>query len=117
MLIALRIGCTLALVWAITLLFPASVSISGGWQGIVVVSLVLAILNTFVRPVLQLVALPLSLVSRIAAILLINVGLLLLCTRAFEQANVGIIMRLSDWPTTVGVALALGLLHWILKRS
>lgn len=80
------------------------------WQAAIVAAIVIGIVNTLIKPILQLIALPISILTFGIAAFLINVSLLWLTsvfTPGFEIANFG---------TAVIASIVLSLVSWFLNR-
>ena len=76
----------------------------------VVAAVVIGVVNTFIRPILQLIALPVSILTFGIAAFLINVGLLYVTSMVvpgFEIAN---------FTTAIIASLVLSLVSWFLNK-
>lgn len=70
--ILVQIGLTVLLLWWMTIGLPAYVAVTGGWPALLILAIILVFLNMIVRPVLNLVLLPIKLLAGILAILIAN---------------------------------------------
>ena len=76
----------------------------------VVAAVVIGVVNTFIRPILQLIALPVSILTFGIAAFLINVGLLYVTSKVvpgFEIAN---------FTTAIIASVVLSLVSWFLNK-
>lgn len=74
----------------------------------VVAAIVLGIINTFIKPILQLIALPISIVTFGIAAFLINVLLLLLASKVVPG------FEIDGFVTAVVASIVLSLVSWFL---
>lgn len=81
-----------------------------GYQAAIVAAVVIGIVNTFIRPILQLVALPISILSFGVAAFLINVTLLWLVAKAVPG------FEISSFLTAVIASIVLSLVSWFLNK-
>jgi uncharacterized membrane protein YvlD (DUF360 family) len=112
-----RIALTVGAAWLLSELLPGIVDIGGGYRGIAIVGLLLAMLNTLVRGPLDLVTLPLRLLSRLLVSILVNGALLWLATILIaivpaDIATFRIVGGILGW---VIAACAFGLASWIVR--
>ncbi len=102
------------LVWLLTTQFPQYIVLTGGPQGFLIVGFLVTALNVLVRPLLDLIALPLKLLLTIIAILIVNVVFvwILVLVANMIDPNLLQIHGVTGW---VLVALFLGAGNWIIK--
>lgn len=79
------------------------------WSG-VVAAVVIGIVNTFLKPILQIIALPLSIVTFGITAFLINVGLLYLCSHLVKG------FYIQSFLTAAIASLVLSLVTWFLHK-
>lgn len=112
-----RIALTVGAAWALAYLLPGILEIGGGLRGIAIAGLLLAALNMLVRGPLDLVTLPLRLISRLLVSILVNGVLLWLATiliRVFP-ADVVTLRVTGGFLSWVIAACAFGLASWIVR--
>jgi len=83
--------------------------LAGIWTAIVA-AIVIGIVNTFIKPVLQLIALPISILTFGIAAFLINV-LLLWAVAQFVPG-----FTISSFPTAIIASIVLSLVSWFLHK-
>lgn len=81
-----------------------------GYQAAIVAAIVIGVVNTFIRPILQLIALPISLFTFGISAFLINVALL------WGVAYVVPGFEIASFLTAVIAAVVLSLVSWFLQR-
>lgn len=81
-----------------------------GYQAAIVAAVVIGVVNTFIRPILQLIALPISLLTFGISAFLINVALL------WGVAYVVPGFEITGFLTAVVAAIVLSLVSWFLHR-
>lgn len=92
------LACAVAL-WIAGRLLPGF-SVSGGIQGYLVAGLTLGALNTFIRPVLKLLAFPLMMVTMGVFSFVINAGLLWFAARLVDTIVIADLWTLL-WATII----------------
>ncbi len=105
----LKIIIGAAALWAADALL-AGFSVSGGLQGYLLAGLVLAVLNTFVRPILKLLSLPLLLVTLGVFTVVINAAILWLA------ADLSGVVTIAGLGTLLGATLIVSLVHIVLDH-
>lgn len=78
----------------------AGFAVYGGWQGYIVAGLVLGALNTFIRPVLKLLTLPLIMLTLGFFTFVINAGILWFVSEALDRVEITSILSLV-WATVI----------------
>lgn len=113
----LRFALTIALVWALAVLLPDYVFISGGFVGILVVAGIMTILNILVRPILNAILLPLKLLINILAIIIVNTVFLWITYQIVYRLDPDVVTFeiLGGFVGWLIVALAIGFGHWLMK--
>ena len=81
-----------------------------GYQAVIVTAIVIGVVNTFIRPLLQLIALPISLLTFGISAFLINVFLL------WGVAYVVPGFEITSFLTAVIAAIVLSLVSWFLHK-
>ena len=91
----------------------------GEWWELLIVALIFALVNTFVRPVLRIVTLPITLITLGLFLLVINAVLLLLTSRISQALDLR--FEVTGFWTALGGALvisvAASILHRLLDRD
>jgi uncharacterized membrane protein YvlD (DUF360 family) len=101
--LTLRFVLTCVLVWALKTYLPQYVTVEGGITAIIIVGALLTLLNIIVRPVLDILTLPLKLFANILAFILINGAFLWLMLRLASSLD----------PAMVRFAIQDGIMSWI----
>ena|SRR3972149_1079836 len=76
----------------------------------IVAAVVIGVVNTFIKPILQLVALPISVLTFGISAFLINVGLLWLTSRFVPG------FEIASFTTAIIASIVLALVSWFLHR-
>ncbi len=105
------------LIYGMNTYVPAYVIVFGGLGAYVIIGSLLTLLNFFVRPLLNLVSLPLKLLFTLAAIIIVNALFLWLTERITLTMDPAIIALtitggLTGWLT---VSSMLGVANWLMK--
>jgi putative membrane protein len=92
--------------------------IGGGWRAIIIVGVILTLLNILVRPVLNVLTLPLKLFATILAVIVVNGAFvylthLLILRMDPEIAQLTILGGAWGW---IVVAAVLGFGNWLIKE-
>ena len=108
----MRILITAIALWAATRLV-SGITYHGNWLGLAGVALVFGLLNSFVRPILNLLALPLVIVTLGLFIFVLN-ALMLMLTSALSS-KLGIDFHVAGfWPAFWG-AIVVGIVSFLLS--
>ena len=91
------------MVWVMRTYLAAFFAMTGDLAGMIVVGALLTLMNIIVRPVLNLVTIPLKLFATVLAIIVVN--------GAFVQMTVLIVEKMD--PTVVTLAVQGGLVGWV----
>jgi putative membrane protein len=95
--VVIRIAINAAALLAAVALVPGvRFDFGGDWWKLALVALLLAVLNTFLKPILKLAALPVSMVTLGLAGLAVNAGMILLLALASSQLRLG--FSIHGWP-------------------
>lgn len=81
-----------------------------GYQAAIVAAVVIGIVNTFIKPILQIIALPISILTFGIAAFLINVTLLWLVARIVPGFTI------TSFLTAVIASIVLALVSWFLNK-
>jgi putative membrane protein len=95
----IRVLVSAAAVWAADYLL-VGFTVFGGLQGYLLAGLVLGALNTFVRPIIKLLTLPLIMVTLGFFTFVINAGMLWFVSRALDSVDIVSIWSLA-WATII----------------
>ncbi len=76
----------------------------------IVAAVVIGVVNTFIRPILQLIALPISVVTFGITAFLINVGLLYLTSKVVPG------FEIDSFVTAIVASIVLSLVSWFLNK-
>ena len=115
--ITLRAILNVVLVWAMATYLPQYVAVGGGIAGLVIIGALFTLLNLIVRPILDLVTLPLKLLATLLAFLIVNGAFVWLTERAALLMDPSLVtFRIQGgFVGWVVVILAVGLANWLLK--
>ncbi len=115
--LALASMANAAVLWLLVQKVPEMISVNAGIVPVLVLGLLVALMNVVVRPVLNILTLPLKLFATILAIIIVNglfVQILVVLVQALNLPwlTLSIGGGLLGWVT---VALALGFANWVTK--
>lgn len=89
------------------------ITFSGDWWKFLVVALAFSLLNTYVRPILRILTLPISVITLGIFLLVINAAMLLLTSAISDQLSLG--FRVADfWAAFLG-AIVVAIVGWVLS--
>ena len=123
--IFLAILANAAAVFVVSQIFPDRLEIVATpiWKGFLIVGVAIGFLNTFVKPLLKILSLPLVIVTAGLFLILINAAILFLLKWLFENifSPLGVEIIISGGLLSfaiLGFSLAVlnGFLHWLLKE-
>ena len=86
---------------------------SGEWWKFLLVALAFSLLNTYVRPILRILTLPISVITLVIFLIVINAAMLLLTSAISEQLNLG--FRVDDFGAAFLGAIVVAIVGWILS--
>lgn len=117
--ILLRFVLTIILVWAMSTYLDQYFFVTGGWKAYVIIAALLTLMNLLVRPVLDLIVLPLKFFATILAVILVNGVFLWLTVWIVDHmerslVTLDILGGVGGW---IVVMLTLGLAKWLMKVS
>jgi len=116
--ILIKAVANVALVWVMAVYLSQYFGLEGGIIAYIVVGALLTLMNMFVRPVLDIITLPLKLFATIIAIIIVNgvfVQLVHMIAQNFRPDLVTLDIYGGLWGWTV-VAVAFGFTNWVLKE-
>jgi putative membrane protein len=107
-----------ALVLVMTIFLSDYVFLTGGLEGVLMVGAVLTILNATLRPILNLLTLPIKFIMYFAAVLISNAVFLWITREILLQVDPNIVVFeiLGGMWGWIVVSLLLGAGNWILKH-
>jgi putative membrane protein len=85
----------------------------GEWWKLLLVALAFSLLNTYVRPILRILTLPISVITLGIFLLVINAAMLLLTSAISDQLNLG--FHVSDFGAAFLGAIVVAIVGWILS--
>lgn len=84
--------------------FVTGISYTGGWQGLVIVALLFGVINSFVRPVLSFLSMPIQFITLGLFTLVLNAFMLMLT--AWAAGNIGLPFVVTGFiPALLGAIL------------
>ncbi|MCK5848048.1 MAG: phage holin family protein [Caldisericia bacterium] len=89
-------------------LFPSWISV-GNWESALMGGIILGLSNIIIRPILVIITLPLQIITLGLFSFFINVFLLFITSRFIPGIEI-----FSFWPNAFFVAIAFGVLNWVL---
>ena len=106
------------LVWGLQNYLGQYFVLTGGWAALITVGALLTLMNMLVRPVLDIVALPLKFFMTFLAIILANAAFLWIVLQITDRMDPSIVTLriaggLMGW---IVISLILGLANWIMKE-
>jgi putative membrane protein len=114
--ITLRLVATIALVWALNAYLPQYILVTGGLPGWIVIGSLLTLMNLLVRPVLNVIALPLHILAAILAFILINGAFTWLVVKIIEQMEPSLVtLSIAGFQGWIVIPVVLGVANWLLK--
>jgi putative membrane protein len=85
----------------------------GEWWKLLLVALAFSLLNTYVRPILRILTLPISVITLGIFLLVINAAMLLLTSAISDQLTLG--FRVADFGAAFLGAIVVAIVGWILS--
>lgn len=116
--IVIRTLANIGLVYAMNAIIPVYFQVIGSWAAFILIGILLGFLNVLVRPILDLVTLPLKLFATLLAVIIVNGVILWLTYRITLLMDPNIVMLvigggIGGW---VIASIVLGTGNWILKH-
>ncbi len=115
--LTLRFVLNIALVWALLSFVPQAFVLTGGFPASVIVGAILTLLNIVVRPVLDVLTLPLKLLATLLAFVIVN-GVFVWLTVWIVQHMESSLLTLhiaGGLPGWLAVIIVFGLGNWMMK--
>lgn len=112
-----RFLLTLVLVWVMDRYLDSYILITGGWKGFAIVAGIITVLNLLVRPILDLIVLPLRLLATILSIIVVNAAILWITVWLVDQlpgslVGVTVLGGIAGW---LILSIVLGLAKWVMS--
>ena len=89
------------------------ITFTGEWWKLLLVALAFSLLNTYLRPILRILTLPISVITMGIFLLVINAGMLLLTSAISEQLQLG--FKVADFGAAFLGAIVVAIVGWILS--
>ena len=86
---------------------------TGEWWKFLLVALAFSLLNTYLRPILRILTLPISVITMGIFLLVINAGMLMLTGAISEQLSLG--FTVADFGAAFLGAIVVAIVGWILS--
>ncbi|MDA1209290.1 MAG: phage holin family protein [bacterium] len=115
--VLLRALLNMSLVWLLVEKFAQYFSLTGGFAAIIIVGALLTLMNLFVRPLLNIITLPVKLFATLLAIIIVNgvfVQVTHLIIQNMQENLVTLEIHGGLWGWIV-VACLLGFGNWVMK--
>jgi len=87
----------------------------GEWWKLLLVALAFSLLNTYVRPILRILTLPISVITLGIFLLVINAAMLLLTSAISDQLSLG--FHVGDFGAAFLGAIVVAIVGWILSLA
>ena len=114
--ITLRLILTIVLVWAMQIYLPQYVLVTGGLTAWIIIGILLTGMNLIVRPILQILALPVHLLATLLSFILVNIVFTWLTVWIIGKMDQGLamfeILGIAGW---VVVPIVLGVANGVMK--
>jgi uncharacterized membrane protein YvlD (DUF360 family) len=109
---------SILLVWGLQVYVGQYFVLTGGWAGLVTVGALLTLMNILVRPILDIVALPLKFFMTFLAIILANAAFLWVVLQITDRMDPSIVtLRIAGGLTGwIVISLILGMANWMMKE-
>ena len=89
------------------------ITFDGEWWKLLVVALAFSLLNTYLRPILRILTLPISVVTLGIFLLVINAAMLMLTSAISEQFQLG--FKVDDFGAAFLGAIVVAIVGWVLS--
>ena len=89
------------------------ITFSGEWWKFLLVALAFSLLNTYIRPILRILTLPISVITLGIFLLVINAAMLLLTSAISDQLTLG--FHVADFGAAFLGAIVVAIVGWILS--
>lgn len=117
LLIAIKFVLNILLVWALAKYLSDYFDLSGGWVADIVIGALITLMNIIVRPLINLVTMPLRWFATAVAVVLANAGFLWLTLWVTDRMDPSIV-TLQIQGGVIGwivVALSFGIANWLMR--
>ena len=91
----------------------SGITFDGEWWKLLIVALAFSLLNTYLRPILRILTLPISVLTMGIFLLVINAGMLLLTSAISEQLQLS--FKVDDFGAAFLGAIVVAIVGWILS--
>jgi putative membrane protein len=102
-----------AAMWVAVLIVPGLDWNGNEWWKFLLVAVVFSLINTYIKPILQIVTIPITVVTLGIFLLILNALLLMLTGAVSDQLNLGFVVR-DFWAALLG-AIVISIVGWILS--
>jgi len=106
--VIIKLAINVFALFVVAYLVPGFI-LTGLWPAIVA-AIVIGVVNTFIKPILQIIALPISLITLGISAFLINVALLYLVSFIVPG------FRIANFMTAIIASVVLSLVSWFLQK-
>jgi putative membrane protein len=89
------------------------IEFQGAWWKLLLVALAFSLLNTYVRPILRILTLPISVITLGIFLLVINAAMLLVTSAISDQLSLG--FHVADFGAAFLGAIVVAIVGWILS--
>ena len=98
--------------WVAVQLVPG-IDFSGEWWKLVLVAVIFSLVNTYLRPILRILTLPITLITFGIFLLIINALMLLLVNAVAAELNLG--FRVADFPAALLGSIVISIVGFALS--
>jgi len=91
------------------------ITFSGEWWKFLLVALAFSLLNTYVRPILRILTLPISVITLGIFLIVINAAMLLLTSAISDQLSLG--FHVADFAAAFLGAIVVAIVGWLLSMA
>ena len=102
-----------AALWAAVLLLRPNLDFSGEWWKLLIVAFIFGLVNTFLRPVLRILTLPISIMTLGLFLIVINALMLLLTGAISTELDLG--FRVADFVAALLGSVVISLVGFVLS--
>jgi putative membrane protein len=114
MAIVFQILINAAALWVAISIVPGLDWNGGDWWKFLLVAIAFSLINTYIKPILRIVTIPITILTLGIFLLIINALLLLLLDAVSEQLALGFRVN-SFWPDAILGAIVISIVGWILS--
>jgi putative membrane protein len=109
---AIQIVVNAAALWVAVQIVPG-LDFSGEWWKLVLVAVIFSLVNTYLRPILRILTLPITLITVGIFLLVLNALLLLLVGAAAGELNLG--FTVADFPAALLGSIVISIVGFVLS--